>query len=101
MLRFAAIISMQTARTASAEAHRYARRVRSRCFTALHVHESSVMTSPKKPAPHPPQRGIKAPNILDPDPKAHPMHRDVPTQPIHEGTDPKQPVRRGNDHPSR
>ena len=34
---------------------------------------------------------------LNPDPKSHPIHREVPVQPIHEGTDPKQPVRRGGD----
>lgn len=37
---------------------------------------------------------------LNPDPKSHPIHRDVPPQPLHEGTDPKQPVRRGGDGPS-
>ncbi len=56
-----------------------------------------MTTQPKKPVrEQPPAK--QPPNVLDPDPKAHPMHRDVPRQPIHEGTDPKQPVRRGGDH---
>ncbi len=40
-------------------------------------------TEPKKPHEPPP---------VNPDPKAHPIHPPIPTQPIHEGTDPKQPI---------
>lgn len=29
---------------------------------------------------------------IDPDPKGHPIHPEIPMQPIHEGTDPKQPI---------
>jgi hypothetical protein len=61
------------------------------------------MTEPKNPSiptTHPNQSPSKspaspAPEPLNPDPKSHPIHREVPVQPIHEGTDPKQPVRRG------
>jgi hypothetical protein len=49
-------------------------------------------TNPNMPGPGTPQE-----KPLNPDPKSHPMHREVPLQPIHEGTDPKQPVRRGGD----
>ena len=48
-----------------------------------------------KPTTKTPQQDRPATN---PDPKAHPMqpmHRPVPAQPIHEGTDPKQPVKEG------
>ena len=60
------------------------------------------MTTPKNPSipstnPNPQQQPAKQP--LNPDPKSHPIHREVPVQPIHEGTDPKQPVRRGDDNP--
>jgi hypothetical protein len=57
--------------------------------------------SPSVPSTTPntnPTPGAPAPSQpLNPDPKSHPIHREVPTQPIHEGTDPKQPVRRGGD----
>ena len=58
------------------------------------------MNTPKNPSvpattPNAPTTPNKEP--LNPDPKSHPIHREVPLQPIHEGTDPKQPVRRGGD----
>jgi hypothetical protein len=45
---------------------------------------------PPKPNPSPQEEPKPA---VNPDPKTHPIHREVPTQPIHEGTDPKQPVK--------
>jgi hypothetical protein len=54
------------------------------------------MNDPKKPAVPSGNPTVREPSKpLDPDPKSHPIHREVPVQPIHEGTDPKQPVRRG------
>ena len=58
------------------------------------------MNTPKNPSV--PSTTPNAPNApsqqpLNPDPKSHPIHREVPLQPIHEGTDPKKPVRRGGD----
>jgi len=56
------------------------------------------MNTPKTPSvPATTPNAPNAPEPLNPDPKAHPIHREVPVQPIHEGTDPKRPVRRGND----
>ena len=52
-------------------------------------------TTPNQPAQQPPSH--QAPTPLNPDPKSHPIHREVPVQPLHEGTDPKQPVKRGTD----
>lgn len=51
-------------------------------------------TEPTAPQPGTPQPGTKpAPaSPVNPDPKAHPIHAPIPVQPIHEGTDPKQPV---------
>ncbi|HEY8076218.1 MAG TPA: hypothetical protein VIF62_18965 [Labilithrix sp.] len=38
-------------------------------------------------------------DAIDPDPKAHPFHRDVPSQqPIEHGTDPKHPVAPPKEH---
>lgn len=59
------------------------------------------MNDPKRP-PLPSTRGAppstpSTPAPVDPDPKSHPIHREVPVQPIHEGTDPKRPVKRGGD----
>jgi hypothetical protein len=71
------------------------------------MQRTSTMNDPKKPAvpsttpnaPAGPRPNPQSP--LDPDPKSHPIHREVPVQPIHEGavpgTDPKKPVRRGGD----
>jgi hypothetical protein len=42
------------------------------------------------PAPKPAQQPIHAP--VNPDPKSHPIHPAIPTQPIHEGGDPSLPV---------
>lgn len=57
------------------------------------------MNTPKQPRvpkrPSAPPGRQQAPAPLDPDPKSHPIHREIPTQPIHEGTDPRQPVKRG------
>lgn len=53
---------------------------------------STTPNVPGSPAPATPNK-----EPLNPDPKSHPIHREVPVQPIHEGTDPKQPVRRGGD----
>lgn len=59
------------------------------------------MSEPKNPTvPNAPGTQPATPNApapLNPDPKSHPIHREVPVQPIHEGTDPKQPVKRGGD----
>jgi hypothetical protein len=63
------------------------------------------MSAPKNPsipstnpnAPGAPAPGTPHKEPLNPDPKSHPIHREVPMQPIHEGTDPKPPVRRGSD----
>ena len=33
-----------------------------------------------------------APEPVNPDPKAHPLHAPIPNQPIHEGTDPPAPI---------
>lgn len=51
--------------------------------------------NPKDPRPKTPKREHPA---IDPDPKAHPMQRDVPPQPIEKGTDPKHPVAPPHDH---
>ena len=48
--------------------------------------------NPSTPATTPNQQPQQSPAPVNPDPKSHPIHREVPTQPIHEGTDPKQPV---------
>jgi hypothetical protein len=42
------------------------------------------------PSSQPGVQPIHAP--VDPDPKAHPIHPTIPTQPIHEGGDPSVPV---------
>lgn len=49
-------------------------------------------SEPKNPnQPHKPS--------TDPDPKAHPIHAPIPVQPIHEGTDPSNPVTPENPRP--
>jgi hypothetical protein len=57
------------------------------------VHARSRMNQPNEP-PKPPVR--EAPKPVNPDPKTHPIHREVPVQPIHQGqdgTDPKHPIK--------
>lgn len=52
--------------------------------------------STPKPQPTAPEKTTTPethPAPVNPDPKTHPMHREVPVQPIHEGTDPKQPIK--------
>ena len=48
--------------------------------------EPQTQTEPEK-------KTTPGPAPVNPDPKTHPMHREVPVQPIHEGTDPKQPIK--------
>lgn len=53
-------------------------------------------TQPSPQSPHPHTPGTPRPRV-NPDPKSHPvhpLHRPIPAQPIHEGTDPRQPVER-------
>ena len=46
--------------------------------------------STPSPASQPGVQPIHAP--VNPDPKSHPIHPAIPTQPIHEGGDPSTPV---------
>jgi hypothetical protein len=46
--------------------------------------------SPPSPTSQPGVQPIHAP--VNPDPKSHPIHPAIPTQPIHEGGDPSTPV---------
>ncbi len=41
-------------------------------------------------ATEPTTQPIHAP--VNPDPKSHPIHPEIPIQPIHEGTDPSTPI---------
>lgn len=59
------------------------------------AHDFGVAGPPSRPGPRVPEvppRPHERPAV-NPDPKVHPVHREVPAQPPHEGTDPKQPVR--------
>ncbi len=53
---------------------------------------------PNSPQPPTPPRPKRDHGAVDPDPKAHPIHRDVPPQPIEQGTDPKHPVTPPKEH---
>jgi hypothetical protein len=52
--------------------------------------QPSPPTGPTEQPGQPAQQPIHAP--VDPDPKAHPIHPEIPMQPIHEGTDPTRPI---------
>jgi hypothetical protein len=49
-------------------------------------------TPPGAPAEQPARRPIHEREPVNPDPKTHPIHPAIPSQPIHEGTDPPKPV---------
>ncbi len=49
---------------------------------------AAPMPRPKVPPQHPHERPP-----VNPDPKVHPVHREMPPEPIQEGTDPRQPLR--------
>jgi hypothetical protein len=54
---------------------------------------TSHPTPPSKPVPDQ-TRPLRQPaSPVNPDPKAHPIHPAIPPEYIHEGTDPKTPVK--------
>ncbi len=65
---------------------------------ALHARMTPIVPTPPQPGlpvqptqpTLPSEQPIHAP--VNPDPKSHPIHPAIPTQPIHEGTDPSTPV---------
>gem|GEM_PF-3694579 len=62
---------------------------------ASHDFGAAGPTSRPGPAPTSPEPQQHPASPVNPDPKSHPIHPSVPVQPIHEGTDPKQPVMPG------
>ena len=60
-----------------------------------------MTTQPKKPNEAEPSKtpGQQPASPVNPDPGAHPIHAPIPVQPIHEGTEPKEPVAPGGTTP--
>lgn len=53
----------------------------------------------KTPEQQPATPGQQPASPVNPDPGAHPIHPPIPVQPIHEGTEQKEPVAPGGSAP--